>query len=72
MSSNITSKVKLFNEAYTLAWAQISDAAKTRRPNMSEGLAAAIRKQMTLGLADPVEIASEAISEIMKGLRMGH
>lgn len=67
MPSNIALKVKLFNRAYALAWPQISDAAKAKRPDISEGLASVIRKQITLGLTDPVEIAAEAIREVMKG-----
>jgi hypothetical protein len=71
MPSNIALKVKLFNRAYTLAWTQISDAAKATRPDISEGLAFAIRKQITLGLTDPVEIAAEAIKDVMKGRGCG-
>ena len=67
--SNIEERVSLFNRAYPLAWGQVSQAVKAKEAGVSEGLATAIRKQITTGSTDPVEIAAAALSELLEGLR---
>jgi hypothetical protein len=69
--SDIGRKVRLFNRSYALAWERVSDAMKTRKPDIKEALAAGIRKQISLGLQNPAAIAADALDELLSGMRWG-
>jgi hypothetical protein len=68
--SDIGVKIRLFNRAYTIAWERISEAMKARKPDLNEALAGIIRQQISLGLKDPAAIATEALDELLKGMRI--
>jgi hypothetical protein len=69
--SDIGRKVRLFNRSYALAWERVSDAMKTRKPDIKEALAAGIRKQISLGVQNPAAIAADALDELLSGMRSG-
>lgn len=55
----ITRKIKLFNQAYALAWEEVAKLPEGER--RSAFLAAAIRSKISAGATDANIIATEAI-----------
>ncbi len=62
--AGIARKVELFNVAYKLAWAHITENPMLRAPGVSDMLNASIRKQIAAGADDVVMIAAQAIQDL--------
>lgn len=58
---DITRKISLYNEAYRLAWAEISKDHRNTRPSVAHSLAKLIHSQIAAGADDAEAIAVEAV-----------
>jgi hypothetical protein len=62
--AEVARKVESYNLAYQLAWKHISEDEKRKQPNIARLLHDSIRRQLAEGAAEPVFIASEALTDV--------
>src|SRR5262245_53083462 len=63
--SGIARRAELYSRAYKLALHQISPMQRREQPDISLRIHASIRRQLKAGAIDPIDIASQALKDVL-------
>ena len=62
--AGLARSIQLFNAAYKLAWAQVSQPERMKHPEIARTLSSAIHDQIKVGATDAATIAAEAVKSL--------